>query len=78
MIVFNSISQAFGKKSLFKDISLSLNRGEKIGLVGPNGAGKTTLFRIILNETEASAGTAGCAHRVFAAGSKIFIRPYRA
>ena len=42
---------------MFENISLSINKGEKIGLLGPNGAGKTTLFSIILGESESSAGS---------------------
>ncbi|MFA5090823.1 MAG: ABC-F family ATP-binding cassette domain-containing protein [Candidatus Omnitrophota bacterium] len=56
MITISSLSKYYGKKVLFEDISLSINRGEKIGLIGPNGAGKTTLFSLILGETEPSSG----------------------
>lgn len=56
MIIISNLSKNFGKRVLFEDISLSINKGEKIGLLGPNGAGKTTLFSIILGETESSAG----------------------
>jgi ATP-binding cassette subfamily F protein 3 len=56
VITITNLSKNYGQKILFKDISLSINQGEKIGLIGPNGAGKTTLFSLILNETEPSAG----------------------
>jgi len=56
MISISNLSKRFGKKILFQNISLTINRGEKIGLIGPNGAGKTTLFFMILGETEASSG----------------------
>ncbi|MBU1726051.1 MAG: ATP-binding cassette domain-containing protein [Candidatus Omnitrophica bacterium] len=56
MISLINLSKNYGKKTLFEDISLNINRGEKIGLVGPNGAGKTTLFYLILGELEPSAG----------------------
>jgi ATP-binding cassette subfamily F protein 3 len=56
MIAIINLSKNYGKKILFADISLSINRGEKIGLIGPNGSGKSTLFSLILGETEASAG----------------------
>jgi ATP-binding cassette subfamily F protein 3 len=58
MIYLKNLSKAYGKKDLFLKISLSINRGEKIGLIGPNGAGKSTLFSIILGQTEASSGEA--------------------
>ncbi|MEK7849259.1 MAG: ABC-F family ATP-binding cassette domain-containing protein [Candidatus Omnitrophota bacterium] len=57
MIAINNLTKAYGKKTLFKDISLNINRGEKIGLIGPNGAGKTTLFFLLLGDSEPSSGT---------------------
>ncbi|MCX5696814.1 MAG: ABC-F family ATP-binding cassette domain-containing protein [Candidatus Omnitrophica bacterium] len=56
MISINNLSKNYGKKVLFEDISLTINHGEKIGLIGPNGTGKTTLFSLILGEVEPSAG----------------------
>ncbi|OIO35896.1 MAG: hypothetical protein AUJ74_04510 [Candidatus Omnitrophica bacterium CG1_02_44_16] len=56
MIIINNLTKAYGEKTLFKDISLNINRGEKIGLIGPNGAGKSTLFHLLLGEAEPSAG----------------------
>jgi len=56
MIFLTNLSKNYGPKVLFQDINLTINPGEKIGLMGPNGSGKTTLFSIILQETEASAG----------------------
>lgn len=56
MINITNLSKSYGKKVLFQDISLSINAGEKIGLLGPNGTGKSTLFSMILGETEPSSG----------------------
>jgi ATP-binding cassette subfamily F protein 3 len=58
MITFSSVSKSYGNRLLFENISLSVNRGEKVGLIGPNGAGKSTLFALILGEIEPSAGSA--------------------
>ena len=41
---------------LFKNLSIGLNKGEKIGLVGKNGVGKSTLLKIIAGEVEADVG----------------------
>lgn len=52
----DSISKAFGYKTLFADSSFYINRGEKVGIFGPNGCGKTTLVRIILGQEELQEG----------------------
>ncbi|MBN1870187.1 MAG: ATP-binding cassette domain-containing protein [Candidatus Omnitrophica bacterium] len=57
MITINNITMGFAKRTLFKDVNLSIFPKERIGLTGPNGAGKTTLFSIILGQTEPLAGT---------------------
>jgi len=57
VITITNLSKNYGKKILFENISLNINRKEKIGLIGPNGAGKTTLFSLILQETEPSSGS---------------------
>ncbi|MFH1339306.1 MAG: ABC-F family ATP-binding cassette domain-containing protein [Candidatus Omnitrophota bacterium] len=57
MITIYNLSKNYGSKVLFENISLSINRGEKIGLLGPNGAGKSTLFSMILGQIEPSSGS---------------------
>jgi ATP-binding cassette subfamily F protein 3 len=56
MITINNLTKFYGRKTLFENISLNINKGEKIGLIGPNGSGKSTLFALILGELESSAG----------------------
>jgi ATP-binding cassette subfamily F protein 3 len=56
MLTLSEISKAYGGRVLFADVTLQLNREDRIGLVGPNGAGKTTLFSIILGDEEADSG----------------------
>jgi len=48
MITLRNISKSFGAQTLFEDISLQINTGNRFALVGPNGAGKSTLFKIIM------------------------------
>ena len=50
MLTLSGITKAYGGRTLFSDVTLQLNREDRIGLVGPNGAGKSTLFGIILGE----------------------------
>ncbi len=56
MLILSNVGKRFGPKVLFREVSLRLMRGEKLGLVGPNGAGKTTLFSILLDQSEADEG----------------------
>jgi len=57
VITITNLSKNYGKKVLFEGISLSINQGEKIGLIGPNGSGKSTLFELLLKEIEPSSGS---------------------
>lgn len=60
MLTLAGITKTFGGRTLFRDATLCLNAGDRVGLVGPNGAGKTTLFRILLGEESADAGEITC------------------
>lgn len=51
------LSFDYGDKTIFKDVSFIVSRGEKAGLVGANGAGKTTFFKIVLGMLLPSEGT---------------------
>ena len=41
------INLAFGTDVILKDISFSVNDGDRVGIIGVNGAGKTSLFKIL-------------------------------
>ncbi|HSA30274.1 MAG TPA: ABC-F family ATP-binding cassette domain-containing protein [Candidatus Omnitrophota bacterium] len=56
MITITNLSKNFTGRFLFKDVSLSIFPGEKIGLTGPNGSGKSTLFSILRGELESTEG----------------------
>jgi len=48
--------QGAEKKTIVKDFSATILRGDKVGLIGPNGSGKTTLLKLILGELAPTAG----------------------
>ncbi|ART50243.1 ATP-binding cassette domain-containing protein [Acidovorax carolinensis] len=50
------VSKAFGDKTIVRNFSATILRGDKVGLIGPNGAGKTTLLKLILGELQPDAG----------------------
>lgn len=46
----SDVSLSFGAESVLKNISFSVNDGDRVGVIGVNGAGKTSLFRVITGE----------------------------
>ena len=56
MLSFNNLSLRRGSNLLFEDVSFTVHRNNKVGLVGANGTGKTSLFKMILGEFESDQG----------------------
>ena len=56
VIEANSISKGFEGKTVVKNFSTRIARGDRIGIVGPNGAGKTTLLKMLTGQLEPDAG----------------------
>ncbi len=50
------VSKSFGDRTVVRDFSATILRGDKIGLIGANGAGKTTLLKLILGELMPDSG----------------------
>ncbi|MGC9194134.1 MAG: ABC-F family ATP-binding cassette domain-containing protein [Syntrophobacteraceae bacterium] len=57
MLSLKDVSKLIGGKDLFREVSLHVHSGNRIGLIGPNGAGKSTLFGIILGAIEPDSGS---------------------
>jgi ATP-binding cassette subfamily F protein uup len=51
------VNKSFSDKTVVRDFSCRIQRGDKIGVIGPNGAGKTTLLRLILGQLPPDSGT---------------------
>ncbi len=57
LIIAEGVSKDFGERPIVSDLTLTVMRGDRLGIVGPNGAGKTTLINLLLKRLEPDAGT---------------------
>ncbi|MBB5016933.1 ATP-binding cassette subfamily F protein uup [Chitinivorax tropicus] len=53
----DKVTKAYAGRTLIKDFTTRIQRGDRIGLLGPNGIGKTTLLKLILGEIQPDGGT---------------------
>ena len=56
IVELSRVTKSLGGKLLFRDLTLVMKPGDRIGIVGPNGAGKTTLIRTLLGQLAPDAG----------------------
>ena len=57
LLSVNDVSKAFVMKSVLENVNLTLQTGQRMGLVGVNGSGKSTLFKLIAGEMEPDSGS---------------------
>jgi ATP-binding cassette subfamily F protein uup len=50
------VTKRFGDRTLVRNLSMRIQRGDRLGLIGPNGAGKSTLIKLILGQLEPDGG----------------------
>ena len=62
-----SATKQFGATPLFRNISLTVEDGDRIGLIGPNGAGKSTLLAVLAGQVEPDSGELAVRKRARAA-----------
>ncbi len=61
------VTKQFGAAPLFREISLTVEDGDRIGLIGPNGAGKSTLLALLAGQVEPDSGELAVRKRARAA-----------
>jgi ATP-binding cassette subfamily F protein 3 len=59
-----NLGMAFDVQPLFQGLSVSLERGDVLGVIGPNGSGKTTFLRLVMGELKPTSGTVRLGHNV--------------
>ena len=57
MIVIKNLSYSIGERNIFNNFSLTINKGDRIGVIGTNGAGKSTLLNLITGSLKPDEGT---------------------
>jgi ATPase subunit of ABC transporter with duplicated ATPase domains len=57
-----AVGKAFGDKEVLRNVSLTVRRGEKIGIIGPNGLGKSTLLKIVMDRLASDSGAVKWGH----------------
>jgi ATP-binding cassette subfamily F protein uup len=57
VISAQNVCKSFGDRTIIKDFTLRIQRGDRIGIVGANGTGKTTLIRMLTGEAEPDTGS---------------------
>jgi branched-chain amino acid transport system ATP-binding protein len=56
LLTLENLSKSYGALKVTDDISLTVAKGEILGILGPNGAGKTTLFNLVAGTVKPSTG----------------------
>ena len=64
VVTLTNVRKAYDSNVVYKELNLSLYRGDRVALVGPNGAGKTTLLRILAGVLPFERGERGLGHKV--------------
>jgi ATP-binding cassette, subfamily F, member 3 len=64
VIELKHVNKAYGELSIFRNLNLHIERGDRIALVGPNGVGKSTLMRMLSGEEAPDSGERVLGHNV--------------
>ena len=56
LLSLDNVSKSYGAKALFKNLCLTVNQGDRIGIIGDNGTGKSTLTKIMIDVESADSG----------------------
>ena len=71
IITLENFTKSYGEKQLFAGVNLSMDAGDKVGIVGVNGTGKSTFLKAIAGLVPHDGHDARSAHRVPRAGQGL-------
>ena len=63
-VIIEGLSKSYGTHTVFSDVNMTIERGEKVAFVGKNGSGKSTLIKCIMGEVTDYTGTLKLGHNV--------------
>ena len=63
-VIIEGLSKSYGAHTVFSDVTMTIERGEKVAFVGKNGSGKSTLIKCIMGEVSDYTGTLKLGHNV--------------
>ena len=63
-VICEDVAKSYGQQVVYKDVNLTINRGEKVAFVGKNGEGKSTLVKCIMDEITDYGGKLTLGHNV--------------
>ena len=55
-VTLDRVSHGYGDETLFSDVSMQIEAGERVAIIGPNGIGKTTLLRLLAGDLQPKSG----------------------
>ncbi len=64
VVSIQGLAKGFGEETLYRDVNLTVSRGDRVAVIGPNGCGKTTLLRMIAGELSPDEGRIVLGHEV--------------
>ena len=75
LVNIRNLNLAFGQRAIFKDAELTINKGDRIGLIGLNGQGKSTLFKILTKDVTPDQSTPAFEYETSNQKFDIFLIP---
>lgn len=63
VVEVENVSKSYGEKQVLNDVSLTVNRGDRVAVIGPNGIGKSTLLKIMMGLQEPDSGKSEWGHQ---------------